>query len=77
MNIPSIADLAVIKVVGVGGGGCNAVNRMIATRMQEVEFIAVNTDNQVLVGSMAPVKLRIGENQVPAMLVAVAFTLAS
>jgi len=61
MNIPSIADLAVIKVVGVGGGGCNAVNRMIATRMQEVEFIAVNTDNQVLVGSMAPVKLRIGE----------------
>jgi cell division protein FtsZ len=61
MNIPSIADLAVIKVVGVGGGGCNAVNRMIATRMQDVEFIAVNTDNQVLVGSMAPVKLRIGE----------------
>src|SRR5205823_4528290 len=49
------------KVVGVGGGGCNAVNRMIATRMQEVEFIAVNTDNQVLVGSMAPVKIRIGE----------------
>src|SRR5437868_15280719 len=61
MNIPSIADLAVIKVVGVGGGGCNAVNRMIATRMQDVDFIAVNTDNQVLVGAVATVKLRIGE----------------
>ena len=61
MNTPSIADHAIIKVVGVGGGGCNAINRMIATRMQEVEFIAVNTDNQVLIGSMAPVKIRIGD----------------
>src|SRR5579884_2715865 len=61
MNTPSIADHAIIKVVGVGGGGCNAINRMIATRMQEVEFIAVNTDNQVLSGSMAPVKIRIGD----------------
>ena len=61
MNTPSIADHAIIKVVGVGGGGCNAINRMIATRMQEVEFIAVNTDNQALIGSMAPIKIRIGD----------------
>ena len=61
MNTPSIADHAIIKVVGIGGGGCNAINRMITTRMQEVEFIAINTDNQALVGSMAPVKIRIGD----------------
>ena len=61
MNIPSIADHAIIKVIGVGGGGCNAINRMIAARMQEVEFIAVNTDNQVLLHSQAAVKIRIGE----------------
>ncbi len=61
MNVPSIADHAVIKVVGVGGGGCNAINRMIASRMQEVEFIAVNTDNQALAQSMAPIKIRIGD----------------
>src|SRR5579862_8387851 len=61
MNAPSIADHAIIKVVGVGGGGCNAINRMIAARMQEVEFIAVNTDNQVLLHSQAAVKIRIGD----------------
>jgi len=61
MNIPSIADHAVIKVVGCGGGGCNAINRMISTRVQEVEFIAINTDNQALIGSMAPIKIRIGD----------------
>ncbi len=62
MNIPSIADHAIIKVVGVGGAGCNAINRMIASRnQQEVEFIAVNTDYQVLAASLAPVKVRIGD----------------
>ncbi|HWE63757.1 MAG TPA: cell division protein FtsZ [Chloroflexota bacterium] len=61
MNVPTIADHAIIKVIGVGGGGCNAINRMIAARMQEVEFIAVNTDNQVLLHSQAAVKIRIGE----------------
>ncbi len=61
MNAPSIADHAIIKVVGVVGGGCNAINRMIAARMQEVEFIAINTDNQALLGSMAPVKIRVGD----------------
>ena len=39
---------AVIKVIGVGGGGCNAVNRMVEAGLQGVEFIAVNTDRQAL-----------------------------
>ncbi len=50
-----------IKVVGVGGGGCNAVNRMIEAGIEGVEFIAVNTDVQDLDKSRAPVKLQIGE----------------
>jgi cell division protein FtsZ len=49
-----------IKVIGVGGGGGNAVNRMIAARMEGVEFIAANTDVQALKSSQAPVKLQIG-----------------
>jgi cell division protein FtsZ len=49
-----------IKVVGVGGAGGNAVNRMIAARMQGVEFVAVNTDCQDLRASDAPVKVQIG-----------------
>jgi cell division protein FtsZ len=52
--------LAVIKVVGVGGGGCNAVNRMIDAGLKGVEFIAVNTDAQALLMSDADVKLDIG-----------------
>lgn len=52
---------ALIKVVGVGGGGSNAVNRMIAANVSGVEFIAVNTDVQVLRESAAPVRLQIGE----------------
>ncbi len=51
---------AIIKVVGVGGAGCNAIRRMIAARVQEVEFIAVNSDTQALVASLAPVRLRSG-----------------
>src|SRR4030042_2248380 len=50
----------IIKVVGVGGAGCNAVNRMIATGMEGVEFIVVNTDVQQLRDSLAPVKIQIG-----------------
>ena len=49
-----------IKVVGVGGGGCNAVNRMINTGMRGVDFIAVNTDKQAILASKAPEKLQIG-----------------
>jgi cell division protein FtsZ len=52
--------IAVIKVVGVGGGGVNAVNRMIASGLQNVEFIAVNTDVQALQASDASVRLDIG-----------------
>src|SRR5215813_8694865 len=51
---------AKIKVIGVGGGGCNAVNRMIRAKVEGVEFIAANTDLQALKLSQAPVKLQIG-----------------
>ncbi|MGA8529470.1 MAG: cell division protein FtsZ [Acidobacteriaceae bacterium] len=51
---------AKIKVIGVGGGGGNAVNRMIAASMEGVEFIAANTDRQALQLSSAPVKLQLG-----------------
>ncbi len=54
--------LAVIKVVGIGGGGCNAVNRMIDAGLKGVEFIAVNTDAQALLMSDADVKLDIGRD---------------
>ncbi len=50
-----------IKVIGVGGGGGNAVNTMIASGMQGAEFIVVNTDKQVLVNSQATHKIQIGE----------------
>lgn len=53
---------AVIKVIGVGGGGSNAVNRMIETGIQGVEFIAMNTDIQVLEQSAAPTKIQLGLN---------------
>lgn len=53
-------SLAIIKVIGVGGGGNNAVNRMIEHGVQGVDFIAVNTDAQALNMSKAPVKLQIG-----------------
>lgn len=52
--------LAVIKVVGVGGGGVNAVNRMIDVGLRGVEFIAINTDAQALLMSSAEVKLDVG-----------------
>jgi cell division protein FtsZ len=51
---------AKIKVIGVGGGGGNAVNRMIEARVEGVEFIAANTDAQALRSSKAPVKLQLG-----------------
>ena len=51
---------AVIKVVGVGGGGNNAVNCMVSSGVQGVEFIAINTDAEVLEESLAPVRLQIG-----------------
>ena len=52
--------LAVIKVIGVGGGGVNAVNRMIDAGLKGVEFIAVNTDAQALRMSKSDIKIQIG-----------------
>lgn len=52
---------AAIKVIGVGGGGNNAVNRMIAAGLHGVEFITVNTDAQALMHSQAPFRIQIGE----------------
>ena len=52
---------AVIKVVGVGGGGCNAVNRMIEAGLKGVQFIAMNTDKQALAKCNAETKIQIGE----------------
>ena len=52
---------AVIKVIGVGGGGCNAVNRMVEAGLQGVEFIAVNTERQALNRCLAETKIQIGE----------------
>ena len=54
-------NFARIKVVGVGGGGCNAVNRMVNEGIQGVEFIAINTDAQALLLSIAATKVQIGE----------------
>ncbi len=53
-------DVAKIKVVGIGGAGGNAINNMIASNLQGVDFIAINTDTQVLSMSLAPVKIQIG-----------------
>ena len=52
---------AVIKVIGVGGGGSNAVDRMVADGVQGVEFITVNTDAQALMHSQADIRIRIGD----------------
>ena len=57
----SAAQHARMKVVGVGGGGGNAVNRMIEERLEHVEFISVNTDNQALLNSKSDVKVQIGK----------------
>ena len=56
-----------IKVVGVGGGGSNAVNRMIETNIKDVEFIAIYTDKQALMRSAAPKKIAIGEKSAKGM----------
>ena len=61
MTVPAQNNyFAVIKVVGVGGGGVNAVNRMIEAGLRGVEFIATNTDAQALLMSDADLKLDIG-----------------
>jgi cell division protein FtsZ len=60
-QLPNLESFAQIKVVGVGGGGANAVDRMIETEMRGVEFITINTDSQALLRSQAPVRIRIGD----------------
>jgi cell division protein FtsZ len=58
---PEMESMARIRVIGVGGGGSNAVNRMIDANVNGVDFIAINTDNQALLLSDAPMRVRIGE----------------
>lgn len=58
---PELENFARIRVVGVGGGGSNAVNRMIEARVSGVDFVAVNTDSQALLLSEAPTRVHIGE----------------
>jgi len=53
---------AVIKVIGVGGAGCNAINRMILSGLKGVEFVAMNTDRQALEASLAPTRIALGVN---------------
>lgn len=59
---PDLETFAKIKVVGVGGSGCNALSRMIASKIEGVEFVAINTDSQDLHHSNAPHKIHIGKN---------------
>lgn len=62
INPPNqVESFANIKVVGVGGGGCNAIDRMIDEGLQGVDFIAINTDAQALMLSKAPMRVRIGD----------------
>ncbi|MCK5863018.1 MAG: cell division protein FtsZ, partial [Candidatus Hydrogenedentes bacterium] len=65
-KLKSSKKKAVIKVVGIGGGGGNAVNRMIEAKMEGVQFIAINTDPQDLEKSLAPVCLEIGQDSLGA-----------
>ena len=60
-GLESLTMKATIKVVGVGGGGSNAVNRMYRDRIPEIEYIAVNTDSQALDNSTVPLRLRVGD----------------
>jgi hypothetical protein len=57
----SLSGCASIKVFGVGGGGCNAVDEMVRSELLNVEFWAVNTDKQALNKSLAPNKIQIGQ----------------
>lgn len=60
VNVGYISPVANIKVIGVGGGGNNAVNRMIEAGIEGIEFIAINTDAQALYTSKAPTRINIG-----------------
>ena len=60
--VEAAASPAVIKVIGIGGGGCNAINNMILNAVQGVEFISANTDAQSLQGNQAPKRIQLGTN---------------
>ena len=60
-RLPETENFAQIRVIGVGGGGSNAVNRMISDGLTGVEFVAINTDAQALMLSSAPRRVRIGD----------------
>jgi cell division protein FtsZ len=51
---------AKVKIIGIGGGGNNAINTMISSQLSGVEFIAANTDAQALAANLAPIKLQLG-----------------
>ncbi|HCF59503.1 MAG TPA: cell division protein FtsZ [Myxococcales bacterium] len=61
-DFQDIKQAAKIRVIGVGGGGCNAINTMINSGVERVEFIACNTDIQALANNRAPTKIQIGTN---------------
>ena len=61
MVTPEISPVASLKVIGVGGGGCNAVSRMMKTGMKGIEFMAMNTDAQALYHCEAPNKINVGK----------------
>jgi len=56
-----VPNPAKIKVIGLGGGGCNAITRMVREEIQGVEFIAMNTDAQALAITEAPTRIQLGE----------------
>ncbi len=60
VHTPIASRLPILKVVGLGGAGCNAINRMIEIGFKNVEFIAANTDAQVLKTNLAPTKIQLG-----------------
>ncbi|MEM8974977.1 MAG: hypothetical protein AAGD43_23195, partial [Pseudomonadota bacterium] len=61
LDIPKITDLKPrISVIGIGGAGCNAINNMIATGLEGVEFVAANTDAQALAMSSAEHQIQLG-----------------
>lgn len=60
-RMPEVEGSALIRVIGVGGGGSNALDRMIDARIGGVEFIALNTDGQALMRSQAPQRIRLGD----------------